>query len=106
VKSYDRDGQVIPDDWYAHPKTAQGHWATDSRVARTEVGEYTVSTVWLYGIDHNFRSDRPVIFETMVFGPRWDNELDRYSTEEEAMRGHLAVLDRLRAEQPPWDWCE
>lgn len=43
------------------------------RIARTEVGPYFVSTVWL-GLDHDFSfthfdkvNPRPVIFETMVF---------------------------------------
>lgn len=62
-----------------------------------------VSTVWL-GLDHNVFGPRPLIFETMLFvkqnheftfngrtvkfdheeiGDQW-----RYSTEEEALRGH------------------
>jgi len=37
------------------------------RVARTQVGVLTVSTVFL-GIDHNFRSGGdPLLFETMIF---------------------------------------
>ena len=36
-------------------------------VARTEVGPYVVSTVWL-GLDHSYRDEGPpLIFETMVF---------------------------------------
>ncbi len=51
-----------------------------------------VSTVWL-GLDHNFLGDRILIFETMIFsGTRWKDmggiDMDRYSTEEEAIEGH------------------
>lgn len=100
IDTYDRDGQLMPDDWYEHPDRRR-HWVTDPRIARTTIGDITVSTVWL-SIDHRFGYGPPLIFETMTFGEPWTNELRRYSTEEEAMRGHLEVLDRLRAGQPPF----
>lgn len=59
-----------------------------------------VSTVWL-GLDHN-RADsgNPLIFETMVFPSEDDfSDLDceRYSTEEEAIKGHEAMLRKWQA---------
>jgi hypothetical protein len=54
------------------------------------------STVWL-GIDHSFGlGDRPLIFETMVFGWRMgsDFDMDRYATEEEAKAGHYKMVRR------------
>jgi hypothetical protein len=68
------------------------------RVASTEVGPYWVSTVWL-GLDHRFRGDGPpLIFETMVFaGGEADADMSgldtrRWSTEEEARRGHEEIV--------------
>ncbi len=105
MKTYDRDGQVIPDDYYDASKYPRGQakWGTEQRVGRTQVGEYVVSTVWLMGIDHQYAMEGPpLIFETMIFGPQWNQELTRYSTEENAMRGHLATVDDVRADRTPW----
>lgn len=72
------------------------------RVARTAISDtVTVSTVLLL-TNHRIGDGLPLIFETMIFGGDHDQELRRYSTEEEAMRGHLDVLDRLRAGLHPW----
>lgn len=105
---YDRDGNSMPDDWYDKKKHGDrkfSRWTTERRVARTVVGDITVSTVWL-GLDHDYLTGTPIIFETMTFGDPWNNEMCRYSTEEQAMRGHLEVLDRLRADRPPFAYLE
>lgn len=106
--TFDRDGQVIPDDWYDTAKypRRQFKWGTQQRVGRTTVGDFNVSTVWLHGIDHGYGDGPPILFETMVFGGDFDQELRRYSTEEEAMRGHLAAVDALRAGKPPFGGSE
>jgi hypothetical protein len=107
-KTYDRDGQVIPDDWYdktKHPR-ARFKWGTQQRVGNTKIRDkFTVSTVWLMGVDHGYGDDDPLIFETMVFGEPYDNDLIRYSTEEQAMRGHLATVDALRQGKEPFSWA-
>ncbi len=46
-----------------------------------------VSTIFL-GLNHNWGPGSPLIFETMVFGGKHDQEMDRYSTWEEAEEGH------------------
>lgn len=104
---YDRFGKPMPDDWWDKAKHGKKYssWHTDKRVGNTVVGECTVSTVWL-GLDHQYGPGAPLIFETMVFGGKWDNEMARYSTEEQAMRGHLDVLDRLRADKPPFAYLD
>ncbi len=57
-------------------------------VAKTQTSNGLVSTVFL-GIDHNFGlGDRPILFETMVFGGIFDGDCQRYSTWEEAEEGH------------------
>lgn len=60
---------------------------------------FRVSTVWL-GIDHSFGSGRPLIFETMVFPTETLEEQDtnRYSTLEEAIKGHEAMTKKWKGE--------
>lgn len=99
---FDRDGKPIPDDYYNTAKHGRKYkWGTEKRIGRTVVGDWTVSTVWL-GLNHDYLTGVPVVFETMVFGEPYENELRRYTTEEDAMRGHLLVLDRLRTGRPPF----
>jgi hypothetical protein len=68
-----------------------GEWFNncgDSRIiAKTEVGESVVSTVF-FGIDHNFGNGPPLLFETMIFGGKFDEECWRCSTWEEAEARH------------------
>jgi hypothetical protein len=68
----------------------------DRAVARTAVGPYTVSTVFL-GIDHAFGAGPPLLWETMVFGPD-DGGRDerRWHSRTEALAGHEAAVAALR----------
>lgn len=71
--------------------------ADDKRIVnKTTIGSAEVSTVFL-GSDHAFdvKSDAPVLYETMVFGGKMDQEMDRYSTKEEALEGHLQMCGRV-----------
>lgn len=61
------------------------------RVAATEIGDIHVSTVFL-GLDHSFGEGPPMIFETMIFGGDHDEDQWRYSTWEEAEKGHAAAV--------------
>lgn len=81
------------------------------RVAQTTLEDgIWVSTVFL-GIDHGWNEGRPILFETMVFGPPEDTELfgrvrksrpdlfgiqHRYSTWDEAVAGHLSVVAQVQ----------
>lgn len=68
-------------------------------VAQTEVADgVAVSTVFL-GLDHQFGSGPPLLFETMVFGGPLDEDQERYSTWAAAERGHAATVGRVRAVQ-------
>lgn len=78
---------------------AKGFEDQDRRVARDTVGDAEVSTVFL-GIDHSFGdSEKPVLFETMIFGGPLDQEMWRYCTWDEAVEGHAKALElaRIRA---------
>lgn len=96
---YDRSGQPI----------SLRRWATlmEDRayktIAKTWVGAYEVSTVWL-GIDMSFgwmgRDGHPLQFETMVFsrgGPARDLEQERYTSEADARLGHERYVQLVQA---------
>jgi len=65
---------------------------------KDESGETTImiSTVFL-SINHNFFGQGPpILWETLVFGGVLDGEMDRYSTRDDAFRGHQAMCARVR----------
>jgi hypothetical protein len=75
------------------------------RVAFTDLGWCTVSTVFL-GIDHNFWGDGPpILFETMIFANKapdetfpeeWEGMMRRYGTWAEAEIGHEEMVAEVR----------
>lgn len=91
---YDRDGEPLTFDQYRKTLDAKGR---NKRVGWTDIkSDVSVSTVWL-GLDHGWSGGEPLIFETMIFGGDHDGWMQRYSSEEAAMRGHLQVVDALRS---------
>lgn len=104
----DREPVACPDwnewaDWMYHSKKEleDGHHAGNCRVGWDKVGEAEVSTVFL-GIDHRLswppREDEPpILFETMTFGGKNDQDTDRYCTWAEAEAGHAAAVERAKA---------
>lgn len=99
---FDRKGKPISYKRWAELNRDESY----KRVARTVLSDGTViSTVWL-GLNHQFGFGLPVIFETMVFRrefkegekPNDENasemDMDRYSTEEEAIAGHKKIVHR------------
>ena len=76
---------------------AWGRWleSAERRVAHTMVGDISISTVFL-GLDHNFNQEGPpILFETMVFGGPLDGEMRRYSSWEEAEKGHAEIVHNV-----------
>lgn len=76
-----------------------------SRVALTEVTsgadtsvKWRISTVWL-GTNHQWGDGPPLLFETMVFNGNSaaDELMERWSTEEEAKRGHAEIVTTVAA---------
>jgi hypothetical protein len=94
---YDRDGNPMElEEW----SLAFGF---GNALDKTSVGDVTVSTIWL-GIDHGFgRTERPLIFETMVFGGGLDDYQWRWSTVAEAQEGHNRVVQMV-FEGLPVEW--
>lgn len=76
-----------------------GRWLEDANekriVSNIQIGDSEVSTVFL-GLDHNFGSGPPLLFETMVFGGSLNDEMNRYATREEALAGHAAICEKVQ----------
>jgi hypothetical protein len=51
-----------------------------------------VSTVFL-GLDHAWNSGIPVLWETMIFGGEHDQYQERYTSYEDALKGHQIALN-------------
>ncbi len=96
--------------WAAWFETADRHVAkTDidginflvwlGKLFRTKIFEpVRISTVFL-GIDHCFGDGEPQLFETMIFGGKLDQEMWRYSTWEQAAKGHQEAVERVKGNQ-------
>jgi len=79
--------------WRTDPTGSQ-----DWRLAKTVIGEVTVSTLFM-GIDANPNryAGRPILWETMVFGGPLDGEQFRYETRQQAHAGHEVMCAKVRA---------
>jgi hypothetical protein len=77
-----------------------GKWFQENsakrRVAYEVLTDCNVSTVFL-GLDYSFGEGTPMLFETMVFGGKFDGEVERYSTREEALAGHEEMVKKIKA---------
>lgn len=95
---YILDGQEIipcddPLEW------AKWFGTADRQIALTSLKKVLISTVFL-GIDHSFGlGGPPLLFETMIFGGKHDQYQDRYSTRQEAMKGHQRAVRRVKNSQ-------
>ena len=72
-------------------KWAKWYQTTNRTVKQTQItNNIRVSTVFL-GLDHRFDETigNPLVFETMIFGGKYDQYQERYTSWEEAIRGHL-----------------
>lgn len=68
----------------------------DRRVAFTTIGFSSVSTVFL-GLDHQWGDGPPLLFETLVTGGPMSDDMERYSTWQEAEAGHREIVERVTA---------
>ena len=68
-------------------------------VAKDNVGDSEVSTVFLC-IDQNYSGDGvPVLWETMIFGGKHDQYQRRYTSKEEAVKVHNSLVQLLQQEE-------
>lgn len=83
------------------PDETNGLWMQQNNVARrvalTKIAKnIEVSTVFLC-FDHSFGdNDKPILFETLVFGGTMDGYMKRYENWIEAEQGHQEVVDKVR----------
>ena len=59
-----------------------------------------MSTFWL-GLNHDWRSAEPLIYETIIIGGEHDATGMRYATEKQAREGRRRAVDDLRAGRGP-----
>lgn len=97
---YKLDGhKVVPCDDLI--EWAKWYGKADRKVAGDKVGDVSVSTVFL-GLDHNFTDfGDPILFETMVFGGAHDQYCERYSTWDEAEKGHRKMVELAQGNSVP-----
>jgi hypothetical protein len=62
-------------------------------VKQENIDDILVSTVFL-GLDHSFSTpwNNPILWETMIFGGEFDQYQDRYSSYEDALKGHEKAM--------------
>lgn len=87
----DDDGKPIP--------VAQEdvHWNNRWHI-KTKTKHATVSTVFL-ALDHSFCDNEPLLFETFIFGGHIDDCVERYSTKEDAIKGHERWVMKVKKEE-------
>lgn len=93
---YDPYGRPMEEDQYAASFAYDRH--IGESILRLRGRVYRVSTIWL-GLDHGWGiSRRPIIFETMIFEGNGSTDLAtwRYSTAQQAMRGHIHAVRWLK----------
>lgn len=67
----------------------------DRHVGNETIGDSKISTVFL-GLDHAFGGGVPVLWETMVFGGKLDQEQDRCcGSREQAEAMHARMVERV-----------
>ena len=67
----------------------------EKNLFKDRIDNVTVSTIFLV-FDHNILSERPVLFETMVFEDDGDYKMTtRYSTYDDARIGHYSTIVEL-----------
>ncbi len=72
-------------------------WMSDHKnkvVEQTEIGSVFISTVFL-GLDHAWGGGEPVLFETMVFGGKFDGHQQRYCSYDAAEKAHKLMCDMV-----------
>ena len=98
-------GEPIPEPnllvwakWFGH---------SERKVAFDTIDDVQISTVFL-GSDHNFGFGPPILWETMVFGGKLDQEQDRCSgSREQAEAMHDKMISRVLGSiifNTPKDW--
>jgi hypothetical protein len=90
MRLYILEGQIpVPCDDIK--KCEKFYQSPNRQVAIDSVGNVSVSTVFLI-FDHSFKKGPPVLFETKVFGGKYDDYAERCSTWKQAEEMHRRVV--------------
>lgn len=65
-------------------------------IAFNYVGNILISTIFLSVNCQWKQGEPPLVFETMVFGGKFDEHQTRYSTYEQAVAGHQAIVEIIK----------
>ena len=76
-------------------KWAKWFEKSSRQIKRDKINNIIISTVFL-GIDHRFGQGEPLLFETMIFGGKHDEFQERYSTWNEAIKGHEIAVKLVK----------
>lgn len=69
----------------------------DRRVCDTTIDDVMVSTVFI-GLDLGIGEGPPIVFETMIFGGKFNEWQDRCATWDEAIKMHDRTVAMIRAD--------
>lgn len=72
--------------------------ASDRTVAKGWIGDVEVSTVFL-GLTYQMSADGPLLFETMIFGGEFDQQIRRCATWAQAEEQHKEAVAQVRRSQ-------
>lgn len=93
------DKTITPCSTLEWSEQLESMMANDTKhVAKDDVNDCWISTVWL-GLDHQYIDDGPPhIYETMIkkTGDGWLNYQERYSTWDEAVEGHKRAVEWVK----------
>jgi hypothetical protein len=92
---FNRQGEPIPLSVWMMLIENQMDRIVQQDTIDTDDGPVLVSTVWI-GLDMSFDVGSPLIFETMIFGGKYDQHQERYPNEEAALAGHDQALALVR----------
>jgi len=77
-------------------KWAKWFETANRRVAHEKIGNAEISTVFL-GVNHSFGCGKPVLWETMVFGGKFDQEQYRCSgSRYDAEKMHARMVKKVQ----------
>lgn len=83
--------------WATWMESTYGEGIPTRRVAYTKINDKVEIFTSFLGIDHQWGSGPPLLYETMVFCLDDDEEeMERYSTREEAIKGHERMVQRMK----------
>ena len=81
--------------WFETANRRVRHDTANVTLNGDNVGIISISTVFL-GIDNGLGRGQPLLFETMVFGGKLNQEMDRCSTWEEAEKMHELMCEKAK----------